>query len=83
VLGDLVEASRLISLAAAPFMPSIAPRALAQLGHGYAYAADGIGGPPILDALGWGAAAGEAGRLGSAAPLFPRLETEVVEATEA
>ncbi|HUG30346.1 MAG TPA: methionine--tRNA ligase [Candidatus Limnocylindria bacterium] len=83
VLGDLVEASRLISLAAAPFMPSIAPRALEQLGHGYLYAADGNGGPSIVEALAWGAGAGEPGRLGTPAPLFPRLETEVVEAAEA
>jgi hypothetical protein len=57
-------------------MPSIAPRALEQLGHGYAYAGDGNGGPPILEALAWGAGAGEPGRLGTPAPLFPRLETE-------
>ena len=31
VLGDLVEAVRLVALAAAPYMPSIAPRALAQV----------------------------------------------------
>ena len=79
VLGDLVEASRLISLAVAPFMPSVAPRALEQLGHPYPYAADGNGGPPILAALAWGAAtppSGVAGTLGTAAPLFPRLDVE-------
>jgi methionyl-tRNA synthetase len=76
VLGDLVEACRLISLAAAPFIPQAAPRALAQLGYEYAYAADGNGGPALLDELRWGARAGEAGRLGAAEPLFPRLETE-------
>src|SRR5207244_9641163 len=37
VLGDLVEAVRLVSLATAPFMPAIAPRALAQLGYRYPY----------------------------------------------
>ena len=82
VLGDLVEAARLISLAVAPFMPSIAPRALEQLGHGYDYAADGNGGPPILEALEWGADAGAPGRLGTPAPLFPRLETEAAEPAE-
>jgi methionyl-tRNA synthetase len=76
VLGDLVEAARLITLAAAPFMPSIAPRALEQLGHAYPYAADGNDGPRILEALAWGAAAGEPRQLGAAAPLFPRLESE-------
>jgi methionyl-tRNA synthetase len=76
VLGDLVEACRLVALAAAPFMPSIAPRVLEQLGYEYPYAADGNGGPPLLDELAWGAHAGESGRLGPAAPLFPRLEGE-------
>ena len=76
VLGDLVEAVRLISLAAAPFMPSVAPRALEQLGHEYGYGSDGNGGPPLLDELHWGAKSAESGRLGTPTPLFPRLETE-------
>jgi methionyl-tRNA synthetase len=76
VLGDLVEACRLVSLAAAPFLPQAAPRALAQLGYEYGYAADGKGGPALLGELQWGAHAAEAGRLGAAAPLFPRLATE-------
>jgi methionyl-tRNA synthetase len=79
VLGDLVEAVRLVSLAVAPFMPSIAPRALAQLGHGYGYESDGNGGPPLLDELTWGAAADADGRLGAPEPLFPRLELESSE----
>jgi methionyl-tRNA synthetase len=81
VLGDLVEGVRLIALAAAPFMPSIAPRALEQLGYEFGYQADGNGGPPILDELRWGAAAGRAGALAAATPLFPRLETEVAAET--
>jgi methionyl-tRNA synthetase len=76
VLGDLVEACRLISLAAAPFIPAAAPRALAQLGYEYGYGADGNGGPAILADLVWGARAGEPGRLATAEPLFPRLEIE-------
>jgi hypothetical protein len=67
---------RLISLAAAPFMPSIAPRALAQLGFEYGYSVDGNGGPPLLDELRWGVKAALEGRLGTPVPLFPRLETE-------
>ena len=39
VLGDLVEACRLVGLAAAPFLPATAPRLLAQLGHAYPYGA--------------------------------------------
>ena len=82
VLGDLVEACRLIALAAAPFLPQAAPRVLAQLGHAYAYGDDGNGGPPLLDELRWGAHAGDPGRLGAAEPVFPRLEAEAeAEAT--
>jgi methionyl-tRNA synthetase len=81
-LGDLVEAVRLVALAAAPFMPEIAPRALAQLGHDYAYGADGNGGPPLLEELEWGRHASETGALGAPEPLFPRLEAETAaEAT--
>ena len=76
VLGDLVEGCRLIALAAAPFIPASAPRALSQLGYVYGYAADGNGGPALLDELVWGAHAGDAGRLGAAEPLFPRIEAE-------
>ena len=76
MLGDLVEACRLIGLAGAPFLPATAPRLLAQLGYEYPYGDDGNGGPPILDELLWGAHSGEAGRLESAEPLFPRLDVE-------
>jgi methionyl-tRNA synthetase len=78
-LGDLVEACRLIGLAAAPFIPGIAPRVLEQLGYSYPYGPDGNGGPAILDELAWGAHATESGRLGTAEPLFPRLEVEAAE----
>ena len=83
VLGDLVEACRLVGLAVAPFMPSIAPRILEQLGHAYDYEADGNGGPPILERLAWGAG-DETGRVTDApAPLFPRVEVEAAEAPSA
>jgi methionyl-tRNA synthetase len=81
VLGDLLEACRLIALAAGPFMPATPPRVLAQLGYPCPYGDDGNGGPPLLDELRWGAHAGEPGGVGAAEPLFPRLETEAVEAT--
>jgi hypothetical protein len=61
-------------------MPGAAPRVLAQLGYGYEWAADGNGGRPILDDLGWGARAAEPGTLAPPEPLFPRLETESAEA---
>jgi methionyl-tRNA synthetase len=79
VLGDLLEACRLVGLAVAPFMPGAARRVLAQLGHDYPYAADGNGGPPILDDLVWGARAAAPGRVAAPEPLFPRLESEAVE----
>jgi methionyl-tRNA synthetase len=74
VLGDLVETCRLLGLLVAPFMPATAPRLLAQLGYAYGYGEDGNGGPPLLDELRWGAHAAEAGTLGMAEPLFPRLQ---------
>jgi methionyl-tRNA synthetase len=80
VLGDLVEAVRLVALAVAPFMPSIAPRALAQLGYEYGYQPDGKGGPPLLEQLQWRAAADASGRLGAPEPLFPRLDVEPTDA---
>jgi methionyl-tRNA synthetase len=76
VLGDLVEACRLVALAAAPVMPGAAPRVLAQLGHDYRWGPDGNGGPALLDELAWGARADEAGTMAPPAPLFPRLEIE-------
>ncbi len=77
ILGDLIEACRLVGLAAAPYMPSSATKVLGQLGYAFDYGADGNGGPPILDELEWGARAGESGRVSSPEPLFPRLEVEV------
>jgi len=79
VLGDLVEACRLVGLAVAPYMPAAAPRVLAQLGYEFGYGSDGNGGPPILDDLVWGARAGEPGRVTAPEPLFPRLEVETEE----
>ena len=76
VLGDLVEACRLIALAAAPFIPGTAPRVFAQLGYAYPYGPDGNGGPPLLDEIRWGAHAADGGTLGAPEPLFPRLESE-------
>ena len=76
VLGDLIEACRLIGVAAAPYLPATTPRVLAQLGFGWPYGEDGNGGPPILAELGWGAHAGDHGTLTEAQPLFPRLDVE-------
>ncbi len=80
VLGDLIEACRLIALAAAPFLPASAPRVLAQLGHPYPYGPDGNAGPPLADELVWGAHRATAGTLTAPEPLFPRLESEPADA---
>jgi methionyl-tRNA synthetase len=76
VLGDLIEACRLIALAATPFTPGTAPRVFGQLGYEFLYGQDGNGGPPLDDELRWGAHSGKSGTLGTPEPLFPRLETE-------
>jgi methionyl-tRNA synthetase len=75
VLGDLLEACRVISLAVAPFMPETAARAAEQLGLAYPYGLDGGGGPPLAEVLRWGSTAGAGGAIGAIAPLFPRLDT--------
>jgi methionyl-tRNA synthetase len=80
VLGDLLEACRLVALAGAPVMPGAAPRILAQLGYDYPWDERGADGPPLLDELAWGAHAAEPGTLAVPSPLFPRLEIEAPEA---
>ncbi len=75
VLGDLLEACRVVSFAVAPFMPLTAPRAAAQLGVPYPFAPNGAGGTSLRDLLCWGAAP-VGGHVGQPEPLFPRLETE-------
>ncbi|MFN8520689.1 MAG: methionine--tRNA ligase [Chloroflexota bacterium] len=75
VLGELLEACRVIALAVAPFMPDAAARMLAQLGHTYPYGPDGNDGPDVAELTVWGAAAGE-GVVAEPVPLFPRLEAE-------
>jgi len=75
VLGDLLEACRVISVAAAPFLPQTAQRACAQLGVNYPYAPDGNAGPMLAEVVAWGSAA-VGGMPGTPAPLFPRLDLE-------
>ncbi|MBX3031356.1 MAG: methionine--tRNA ligase [Chloroflexi bacterium] len=79
VLGELLEACRVIALTVAPFLPDTAPRMLAQLGHDYPYEADGNGGPPLAPLRAWGGGV-MPGRVASPEPLFPRLEIETAEA---
>jgi methionyl-tRNA synthetase len=72
-LGDLLEACRVLALAAAPFMPAVAARVFAQLGLQYAYAADGNGGPVLSEQVVWGESP-VGGRVGDQEILFPRVE---------
>jgi methionyl-tRNA synthetase len=76
VLAELLEACRVIGLSVAPFMPDAAVRILAQLGHGYPYAADGNGGPSLAALAAWGASRDVPGTVETAAPIFPRQEAE-------
>jgi methionyl-tRNA synthetase len=78
VLGDLLEACRVIAFAAAPFMPESAARAAEQLGVDYTYGPDGNDGPPLHQLVAWGALETK-GTIGTPAPLFPRLETDTEE----
>jgi methionyl-tRNA synthetase len=75
-LGDLLEACRLIALAAAPVMPAVAHRVHEQLGLAHDYGEDGSGGPRLADHAAWGAGAID-GKTGAAEILFPRVEIEV------
>ena len=72
-LGDLLEACRVIALAAAPTMPTMARRVHDQLGLPYEYADDGGGGPQLSERASWGGAT-TAGSIGTSEILFPRVE---------
>jgi len=72
VLGDLLEACRLVSLGFAPFMPTAARRVSEQLGIDYPYDEIGNGGSRLADLMAWGRTS--VGRLGKAEILFPRVE---------
>jgi methionyl-tRNA synthetase len=78
VLGDLLEACRLIAFSAAPFMPEAAALAAGQLGVDFDYGPDGNGGPPLADLVTWGSIP-PGGRIGAVAPLFPRLELDAAD----
>lgn len=75
VLGELLEACRVIGLTVAPFMPDAAARMLTQLGHPFPYGADGNEGPDVTELSAWGAGS-SGGTVSEPVPLFPRLGTE-------
>jgi methionyl-tRNA synthetase len=76
VLGELLEACRVIALTVTPFMPDAAARMLEQLGHTTPYGPDGNGGPDVVALTTWGALASVSGSVAEPVPLFPRLEVE-------
>jgi methionyl-tRNA synthetase len=76
VLGELLEACRVIALTVTPFMPDAAARMLAQLGHELPYGPDGNGGPDVTGLLAWGAGQPVSPSVAEPVPLFPRLEVE-------
>ena len=73
VLGDLLEACRVIALAATPFLPTVGQRVFTQLGLEYPYQSDGSGGPPLAELLSWGGGVA-GGSIGAPEILFPRVE---------
>jgi methionyl-tRNA synthetase len=73
VLGDLLEACRVVALGYAPFMPSAAARVSVQLGLDHGYDERGAGGPPLSQVVAWGSAPG--GKIGAAEILFPRVDS--------
>ena len=79
VLGELLEACRVIGLAVAPFMPESSARILAAAGPRLPYAPDGNGGPAVGAARRVGRAAATAGTWRSRRPLFPRQDVEPPE----
>src|SRR4051794_36629256 len=72
ILGDLLEACRVVSLAYGPFMPAASRRVSAQLGLDYGYDGRGAGGQSLRDSVAWGAAG--RGKVGTAEILFPRVD---------
>ena len=80
VLGDLLESCRLISLYAAPAMPTISAKIWTLLGRSWPYDANGHNGPSLDEIGAWGALGG-GGSLGTPEPLFPRLEADALDAT--
>jgi methionyl-tRNA synthetase len=75
VLGDLLEACRVVSLAFAPFMPHAARRVHDQLGLEFMYDEKGNGQESLGDLVMWGSAV-QGGKIGTPEILFPRVEID-------
>ena len=74
VLGDLLEASRVLSLAAAPFMPATALRRGGSAGRGLSRTRPtATEGRRCRELAAWGGGP-KGGRIGTPEPLFPRLD---------
>jgi methionyl-tRNA synthetase len=75
VLGDLLEACRLVALYAAPVIPETAEKIWALLGHPWPFDAAGRSSLTRAALGSWGSVAAT-GALGEPVPLFPRLEAD-------
>ena len=75
VIGDLLEACRLVALFAAPVIPTVSEKIWSLLGHQWPYDASGHGSTLRSDLAGWGSAT-RSGPLGEPTPLFPRLDAD-------
>jgi methionyl-tRNA synthetase len=75
VIGDLLEACRLVALYAAPVIPTVSEKIWKLLGYQWPYDASGHGSTPRSDLAGWGSAT-RSGPLGEPTPLFPRLDAD-------
>jgi methionyl-tRNA synthetase len=75
VLGDLLEACRLVALYAAPVIPEVAEKIWTLLGYEWPYDAAGHGAVTRAAIGKWGSMTATR-PLGEPLPLFPRLELD-------
>lgn len=75
VIGDLLEACRLVALYAAPVIPTVSEKIWGLLGHDWPFDASGHGTTRRSELAGWGSVA-RLRPIGEPTPLFPRLEND-------
>lgn len=75
IIGDLLEACRLVALYAAPVIPTVSERIWRLLGYDWPFDPAGHGALRRSDLSKWGSVR-RSGPLGEPEPLFPRLEAD-------
>ena len=75
IIGDLLEACRLVALYAAPVIPTVSEKIWRLLGYDWPYDAAGHATLRRSDLSKWGSVR-RSGPLGEPVPLFPRLEAD-------